>query len=74
MTLSERAVLKTGVSRGLGLEYVKRLLMSDSLEILIATCRNPDSADELQAISRLNPIVKIVKLDVESDEDLELAF
>ena len=38
-----RSVLLTGCSRGLGLEMVRQLV--SRVDILIATCRNPDSAE-----------------------------
>ncbi|RMF96329.1 MAG: SDR family NAD(P)-dependent oxidoreductase, partial [Gammaproteobacteria bacterium] len=42
-------VLLTGASRGLGLEFARQYL-ADGWRV-IATCRNPDQAGELQALS-----------------------
>lgn len=77
MDLCPRTVLVTGASSGLGLEYVKQMInLKNPPEIIVAASRNPDSATELQqlATDTANSTIKIVKLDVESDEDIELAF
>ena len=67
-----KAVLITGASRGLGLEMVKQLSLCDNENskkqkpLILATCRNPDNATELQAIGKVNPDrVVIRKLDVD---------
>ena len=50
----------TGSNRGLGLEFVKQL--ADSDYTIYATCRDPDSADELQSLA--SDAVTIVQCDV----------
>lgn len=75
MPLSAKTILITGASRGIGLEFVRQILRLPSPpEVLIAACRNPESATDLQSIAKSNSAVKIVKLDVEKDEDIESAF
>jgi short-subunit dehydrogenase len=41
------SVLIQGASRGIGLQYTKHLLNSGHLQV-VATCRNPDTAENLQ--------------------------
>ncbi|XP_013061200.2 C-factor-like [Biomphalaria glabrata] len=75
MPLTARTILITGASRGLGLEFVKQIVKSSTPpEVVIATCRNPEKAVDLQNIAQGNPILKVIKLDVETDDDLESAF
>ncbi|XP_059138761.1 uncharacterized protein LOC131927114 [Physella acuta] len=78
MDLCPRTVLITGASSGLGLEYVKQMInLKNPPEIIVAASRNPDRATELQQLATTlasNSTIKIVKLDVECDEDIELAF
>lgn len=61
-----RSVLVTGCSRGLGLEMIRQLTAAENPpQVIIATCRNPDKAAELQALAQAHQQVKIMKLDVQ---------
>ncbi|CAL1529793.1 unnamed protein product [Lymnaea stagnalis] len=74
LNLSPSTVLVTGASRGLGLEFVKQFLkLPVPPKILIAGCRNPNTAESLKNIANANPSVKVIKLDVQKDEDIERA-
>lgn len=75
MALKARTVMVTGSSRGLGLEYVKQLVkLPVPPEVVIAACRDPKTATNLQEVANENPAVKIVKLDVEKDEEVDAAY
>lgn len=55
----------TGCSRGLGLEMVKQLVKSPSApRVVIATCREPNKAMELQQLARDHSCINIIKFDV----------
>ena len=58
-------VLITGANRGLGLEFA-RLYAAQGWQV-IASCRNPDAAADLQALARQHTQVAIETLDVTSD-------
>jgi NAD(P)-dependent dehydrogenase (short-subunit alcohol dehydrogenase family) len=59
------AVFITGCSRGLGLEFVKQLTqLSNPPKHIFATCRDPDTATELQEVAGKNANVHIHKFDV----------
>ncbi|KAH9503800.1 hypothetical protein Btru_066655 [Bulinus truncatus] len=74
MSLSPTNVMVTGASRGLGLEFVKQLIkLPTAPQVIIAACREPSSAAELQDIARSNPSVQIVKLDMTKDEEIQTA-
>jgi NAD(P)-dependent dehydrogenase (short-subunit alcohol dehydrogenase family) len=65
-------VLITGASRGIGFELARQY--ADLGWGVIATCRNPDSAEALQALADSNPNVILEQLDVtDFDEMDELA-
>ncbi|XP_059146134.1 C-signal-like isoform X2 [Physella acuta] len=75
MPLSPRTVLITGASRGLGLEFVKQFLnLPTPPEKVVAACRNPSTATELRKVAAENAAVKVIKLDVENDGEIDTAF
>ncbi len=57
-------ILVTGASRGLGLEFVRQYT-EDGWQV-IACCRSPGSADELQSLAAINNNITIEKLDVQN--------
>ncbi|KAL0968045.1 hypothetical protein UPYG_G00261590 [Umbra pygmaea] len=70
-----QSVLITGASRGLGLQMVK--VLSNSSErptTIIATARNPITAQELQKIAKSYKGVHVVQLDVVNESSIESAF
>ncbi|CAH0389134.1 unnamed protein product [Bemisia tabaci] len=64
------SVLITGASKGIGLEFVKQFLTNKSVKphIIIATCRNPETATALQELKKSDKKVHILKLDVDHFE------
>jgi NAD(P)-dependent dehydrogenase (short-subunit alcohol dehydrogenase family) len=62
-------VLITGANRGIGLELARQYAAADWG--VIATCRNPASAAELQSLAATNPKVIIEKLDVTDFDEME---
>jgi len=60
-------VLVTGANRGIGLEFVRQYA-GDGAEV-IACCRDPDAARELQALAA-GGRVRVMKLDVASAADI----
>ncbi|KAK7020609.1 hypothetical protein SK128_025281 [Halocaridina rubra] len=60
-----KSILITGCSRGIGLELVRQLVGSTNPpNVLLATCRNPEKATELQDLAKKHSILKIVQYDV----------
>jgi len=59
---AQRTVLITGSNRGIGYEFVKQY--TDKGYRVIATCRNPDGADDLQAFAAQHDNVVIERLDL----------
>jgi NAD(P)-dependent dehydrogenase (short-subunit alcohol dehydrogenase family) len=62
-------VLITGSDRGLGLEFVRQYAARG--DTVIATCRHPERAAELQALAGANKGVVVEKLDVSDDADIK---
>ncbi|KAL2642369.1 hypothetical protein R1flu_009956 [Riccia fluitans] len=66
--------LVQGASRGLGLEFAKQLLGRGAESHVIATCRNPDSAEKLIALKEQFPHrLSILPLDVTVESSIEAA-
>ncbi|GFR70746.1 C-factor, partial [Elysia marginata] len=75
MSFSGSSIFVTGASRGIGLEFIKQLVeLPSAPDLVIAACRDPSSATNLRDIARSHPTVKIIKLDVNKDEDIDTAF
>ncbi|KAH9836044.1 NAD-P-binding protein [Rhodofomes roseus] len=60
--------LIVGASRGLGLELVRQLIATSNT--VIAACRNPSSASQLQALEPTGAELHIIQLDVSSEESI----
>ena len=62
-------VLVTGASQGLGLEFVRQYA-GDQWSVM-ACCRSPERAVELNAIARANPAVSVEPLDITDHAGIE---
>ena len=60
--MTTQQVLITGANRGIGLEFTKQY--ADDGWNVLACCRHPQSAMQLQALAKANPNIKILGLDV----------
>ena len=62
-------ILITGASRGLGLEFTRQY--ADDGWQVIACCRSPESANELQSLAANNKNITIEKLDVQRHAEID---
>ncbi|XP_071507431.1 C-signal-like [Diadema antillarum] len=61
-----------GASRGIGLQFCKHLLDTRSSLKVIATCRRPEEATELQQLRKENPQnLEILQLDVANEDQIK---
>lgn len=64
-----RSVVVTGSNRGIGLGLVKSLAtLQPALDYVIAACRSPENAQELQILSKTYSNIRILPLDVVNEE------
>jgi NAD(P)-dependent dehydrogenase (short-subunit alcohol dehydrogenase family) len=61
-------IVITGTNRGIGLEMVRQYAAAKWT--VIATARNPDRADELNALAKRYPTVSVERLDVADDASI----
>lgn len=61
-------VLITGANRGIGLEFTRQYL--ERGERVLATCRDPAAATELQMLSKTFPELKLLQLDVADNQSI----
>lgn len=61
-----------GASRGIGQALVLGLLARDDVEVIFATCREPERAQGLQAL-RGDPRLVVLRLDVTDESTIEAA-
>jgi NAD(P)-dependent dehydrogenase (short-subunit alcohol dehydrogenase family) len=66
--MTQSTLLITGANRGIGLELTGQFA-EDGWQV-IACCRNPAEAAELQALSRTHPAIEIHALDVTDYEQM----
>lgn len=66
-----RTAFVQGASRGLGLEFVRQLVVTH--DRVIATCRRPVDAYSLAALAAANPAISILRLDVEDEASIARA-
>jgi NAD(P)-dependent dehydrogenase (short-subunit alcohol dehydrogenase family) len=66
---SQHTVLITGANRGIGYEFVKQY--AEKGYRVIATCRNPDGADDLKIFAANNDNVVIERLDLVDFEGID---
>lgn len=60
-----KKALVTGANRGIGLEFCRQLLESQSHYEIIATCRQPASADALHSLAKTHEgRIKVLPLDL----------
>jgi NAD(P)-dependent dehydrogenase (short-subunit alcohol dehydrogenase family) len=69
---SGQIALVQGASRGIGLEFVRQLAERSGVERVFATCRDPATADDLQAIGGNAP-VETLAMDVEDEDSIREA-
>lgn len=63
--MSLPTVLVTGANRGLGLEFVRQYLKASRPPAeIIATCRDPSKATDLQSLASTSPNVHVLKVEV----------
>lgn len=67
--MKEQTIFITGCNRGLGLKFVEEYSKKGCH--VIATCRNPDQAKELNLLKEHNKLIDIYALDVGNSEQIK---
>ena len=62
-------ILITGANRGLGLEFVRQYAPTGAT--LLACCRDPQNASELQALQKHHANIRIYPLDISNTQDIQ---
>ncbi|RPI16240.1 MAG: SDR family NAD(P)-dependent oxidoreductase [Lysobacterales bacterium] len=66
-------VLVQGASRGIGLEFVRQCAADARIATVVAACRRPMEASDLQALAARDPRVRPVALDVTDEASIRSA-
>ncbi|MEO1930120.1 MAG: SDR family oxidoreductase [Gammaproteobacteria bacterium] len=69
MSQDQSTILITGSNRGIGLEFVKQYIKHNWK--VIATCRKPSEADELQSLAKLNDNISVLSADITQQESID---
>ncbi|MEL6321515.1 MAG: SDR family NAD(P)-dependent oxidoreductase [Cyanobacteria bacterium J06626_14] len=67
-------VLIVGANGGIGLGFVKALLQDSTVHRIVATYRNPDTANELLTLERMHSTLVCVPLDISDESQIEQAI
>jgi len=67
--MSSQTIVITGASRGIGFELVKQFSHNPANRV-IAACRQPEEAKELQALNTTNANVIVVSLDTSEETNI----
>lgn len=70
MTSDNLQLLITGANRGIGLEFVKQYA-KDGWQVF-ACCREPESAHELQALTKTQHNIQVMALDVAEFDQIDI--
>ncbi|MEO0323954.1 MAG: SDR family NAD(P)-dependent oxidoreductase [Myxococcota bacterium] len=70
--MTDRVALVQGANRGLGLAFVRELLADPGYGRVIATCRRPEDAAELNALAE-NSALELRRLDVTDEASMAAA-
>lgn len=69
-----RSFLVQGASRGIGLEFVRQLLLRDADSQVFASCRSPEQAIALRELASSEPArLRLLRLDVTNEGTIERA-
>uniref|UniRef100_A0A1I7U282 NAD(P)-binding protein n=1 Tax=Caenorhabditis tropicalis TaxID=1561998 RepID=A0A1I7U282_9PELO len=70
--MAPKSILITGANRGIGLGLLKHFLKVQDIKIIIATCRDPSKAEELNNLK--DPRLHILPLDIDSDDSISKLY
>lgn len=72
--MSTTTYLISGASRGLGLETARQLLALSTSNRIIAACRSPETANDLQELIQANPgRIEAVAIDVGDADTIKVS-
>jgi len=69
MSQDQGTILITGSNRGIGLEFVKQYVKQNWK--VIATCRQPNEADELESLAKVNENLRVLSADITQQESVD---
>ncbi|CAD6192791.1 unnamed protein product [Caenorhabditis auriculariae] len=70
--MAPRSFVVTGANRGIGLGIVSQLLKNREIEVIIATCRQPEKAEELLAIK--DERLHLLQLEIDDDSSINAFY
>jgi len=68
--MTNKTILITGASRGIGLELVKQYASADPTSLVLAAVRDPSKAPLIHELAKAHGNVKVIPLDASSDASI----